>query len=77
MKEQENIFTYGSLSGEYKRKYRELDDEVKRRISDSSKGKKKTAEHRLHISQSMEKYWRRVPRRPKDEKPSVEKGEIV
>ena len=48
----------------FKRKYRELDDDVKQKISASSKNKPKSAEHRMHISQGMEKYWQTVPNRP-------------
>ncbi len=49
---------------EYKRQYRELDDETKRKISNSSKNKPKSAEHKMHISQAMTEYWRTVPHRP-------------
>lgn len=45
----------------YKRQYRELDDEVKEKISRSSTNKPKSEEHKLHISQGMEKYWSTVP----------------
>lgn len=48
----------------YKRQYRELDDEVKEKISRSSSNKPKSEEHKQHISQGMEKYWRTVPNKP-------------
>ena len=54
------------MENKYKRKYRELDDEVKARISQANMNKPKSAEHKLHISQSMEKYWQTVPHRPED-----------
>ena len=53
----------------YKRKYRQLDDEVKQRISASMKNKPKTAIHREHIKTGMERYWMSVPNRPR--KPEV------
>jgi len=56
----------------YKRQYRELDDETKMKISISSKNKPKSEEHKMHISQGMEKYWQSVPNKPKpDENKSV------
>ena len=42
---------------EYKRQYRDLPDEVKQKISASTKGKAKTYDHKQHISQGMKKYW--------------------
>ena len=41
----------------YKRKYRELDDSVKQKISKSSKGKAKSPEHRRRISIALRRYW--------------------
>ena len=49
---------------EYKREYRELDDETKMKIAASQRGRKKSEAHRQHISQAMEKYWKTVPHRP-------------
>jgi hypothetical protein len=46
-----------------KRQYRELDDNVKMKISKSSTGKAKSASHKQHISQSLKKYWDSVPSR--------------
>ena len=51
------------MTNQYKRQYRELDAEVKEKISNSSRNKPKSAEHKMHISQSMEKYWQSVPTR--------------
>lgn len=48
---------------EYKRKYRELDDDTKQKISQSSKGKPKSYSHRQHLSQSLTDYWKTVPSR--------------
>ena len=50
----------------YKRQWRELSDEHKDKISQSSKNKPKSAEHRQHISQAMIDYWRGVPHKPED-----------
>jgi len=48
---------------EHKRKYRELDDEVKAKISHSTKGKAKTMRHRQNLSRSLKNYWQSVPSR--------------
>lgn len=50
----------------YKRQYRELPAETKAKIANSSRNKPKSAEHKLHISQGMEKYWQTVPNKPKN-----------
>lgn len=47
---------------EQKRQFRDLPDEVKQKISASTKGKSKTYDHKHHISQGMKKYWATVPR---------------
>lgn len=51
---------------EYKRQFRELDQETKQKISDSSRNRPKSDEHKKHISQGMIKYWETVPHRPED-----------
>ncbi len=58
--------------GKYKRQYRELDDQTKKKISDSNKGKKLSEYQKELISQSMIEYWKSVPHRPvnnKEEEP--------
>ena len=50
----------------YKRQYRELDKATKQKISDSSRNKPKTDEHKQHIRQGMLRYWASVPHRPND-----------
>ena len=47
----------------YKRQYRELDDDTKQKISNSCRNKPKSEQHKLHISQGMQEYWRTVPHR--------------
>ena len=49
---------------EYKREYRELDDDTKMKIAASQRGRKKSEAHRQHISQAMTEYWQTVPHRP-------------
>ena len=49
---------------EHKRKYRELEDEVKEKISQSTKGKAKTMRHRQNLSRSLKRYWEGIPHRP-------------
>ena len=51
---------------QYKRQYRELDDETKMKISTSSRGRHKSEQHKQHISQAMTGYWKTVPHRPDD-----------
>ena len=46
------------------RVYRELDDEVKKKIQASTINKPKSETHKLHLSQSLKAYWRSVPHRP-------------
>ena len=51
---------------QYKRKYRELDDDVKKKISASTKGRRKSFWHRQHIQQGMLDYWKTVEHRPEN-----------
>ena len=51
---------------EYKRQYRQLDDETKQKISNSSRNRPKSDQHKQHISQGMKDYWQNVPNRPND-----------
>ena len=51
---------------EYKRQYRELSDEIKQKISNSSRNRPKSDQHKQHISQGMKDYWQNVPNRPDD-----------
>ncbi len=57
---------------QYKRQWRELSDEHKEKISQSSSGKPKSTAHRQHISQSMKQYWQGVPHRPDEEHMSMD-----
>ena len=51
---------------EYKRQYRELSDETKKKISNSSRNRPKSDQHKQHISRGMKDYWQNVPNRPSD-----------
>ena len=48
----------------YKREYRQLSDETKSKISNSSKNKPKSESHKQHIKQSMLRYWSTVENKP-------------
>ncbi len=50
----------------YKRQYRQLDDDVKQRISASTRNKPKTEQHKEHIRQGMLQYWQTVPDKEDD-----------
>lgn len=54
------------MMNNYKRQYRQLDDKTKMKISLTSRNKPKSEQHKQHISQGMEEYWRTVPNRPDD-----------
>ena len=50
----------------YKRQYRQLDDDVKQRISASTRNRPKTEQHKEHIRQGMLQYWQTVPDKEDD-----------
>ena len=47
-----------------KRKFRELSDETKEKISASTMGRPKTSQHRANISKGMQAYWKTIPNKP-------------
>ena len=55
------------MNNQYKRQYRELSDETKTKISQSSTGVHKSDLHKMHISQALKDYWRNVPHRPNEQ----------
>ena len=59
----------------YKRQYRELSQETKDKIRNAQKNKKKSADHRLHISQAMAQYWANIPHRPDSGNVTTYQGE--
>lgn len=52
-----------------KRVYRNLEDDTKSKISQSLKGRGKSASHVQAISQGMVNYWKNIPIKP-DSNPS-------
>ena len=48
----------------YKRKYRQLSDETKQKISQSLIGKSKSTNHVKNIKNGLKNYWQTVPNRP-------------
>lgn len=52
---------------EYKRKYREMDDATKAKISQSLKGRSKSFSHIENIKQGLRNYWASIPNKPTDE----------
>lgn len=49
---------------EYKRKYRQMSDETKQKISQSLKGRGKSMTHKENISNGLRGYWKQIPNRP-------------
>lgn len=49
------------MEKDFKRKYRELDDTTKKKISQSLTGQRKSFDHRQHISRGLTNYWKGVP----------------
>ena len=47
-----------------KRQFRELSDETKEKISNSTRGRAKSAQHKQNISKGMIKYWETIPNKP-------------
>lgn len=50
-----------------KRQYRELDNSVKQKISQSMRGRSKSESHKEHISIGLKQYWKRIPNKPFDD----------
>ena len=46
---------------EYKRKYRQMSDETKQKISQSLKGRSKSFSHVEHIKKGLRNYWKNIP----------------
>ena len=49
-----------------KRQYRELNTATKGKISQSLKGRSKTASHKEAISNALKAYWKTIPNMPSD-----------
>ena len=52
------------MEQKYKRQYRQLSDETKEKISNSTRGRAKSSQHKQKISQGMIKYWETIPNKP-------------
>ena len=55
------------MSNNYKRQWRELSDEHKEKIRQSSLNKRLSMSHKLHISLGMKNYWEKVDHKPDEE----------
>ncbi len=55
-----------------KRKYRELSDVTKKKISLALQGKRKSLAHIQAISKAMKKYWENIPKKTKEDKTKEE-----
>ena len=63
------------MDNNYKRQYRQLDDNTKKKISQSLKGTTKSATHTQAISDGLKKYWTSVPNQPNNNENKTEKHE--
>ena len=52
---------------EYKRRYREMDDETKKKISNSLRGRSKSMKHKENIRNGLRYYWSQIPSSKKDD----------
>jgi len=55
-----------------KRRYRELSDETKKKISLALRGRRKSLAHIQAISKAMKKYWENIPKKTKEDKTKEE-----
>lgn len=55
------------LKNNLMRIYRDLEDDVKRRISQSLTGRPLSDQHKANISKSMTEYWKTIPNKPKED----------
>ena len=62
---------------EYKRQSRHPSDETRARISKSLSGVAKSAEHKQHLSKSMQNYWRNDGNFPADKKENTTIQDIM
>lgn len=58
-----------------KRMYRNLEDDTKAKISQSLRGRSKSASHIQAISDGLKKYWTTVPSQPKNNEIKNEENE--
>lgn len=63
------------MDNNYKRQYRQLDDTTKEKISQSLRGRTKSATYTQAISDGLKKYWTSVPNQPNNNENKTEKHE--
>ena len=63
------------MDNNYKRQYRQLDDTTKQKISQSLKGRTKSATHTQAISNGLKKYWTNVPNQQNNNENKIEEHE--
>lgn len=59
----------------YKRQYRQLSDTTKQKISQSLRGRTKSATHAQSISTGLKNYWKQVPDKPQNNETKSEENE--
>ncbi|MEL5894726.1 hypothetical protein AAE250_14680 [Bacteroides sp. GD17] len=52
------------MENNYKRQYRQLSDATRQKISQSLRGRTKSATHAQSISTGLKNYWKQVPDKP-------------
>ena len=60
-----------------KRIYRELDNNVRAKISQSLKSRSKSPEHIRKISDGLKKYWQTIPEKPKEHAYKENSGVVI
>lgn len=60
-----------------KRTYRELDNNVRAKISQSLKNRSKSSEHIRKISDGLKKYWQTIPEKPKEHDEKENSGVVI
>lgn len=63
------------MDNNYKRQYSQLDDATKQKISQSLRGRTKSATHTQAISNGLKKYWATVPDQPNNNENKNEEHE--
>ena len=63
------------VNNNYKRQYRQLNDTTKQKISQSLRGRTKSATHTQAISNGLKKYWATVPNQPNNNENKNEEHE--
>ena len=63
------------MDNNYKRQYRQLDYTTKQKISQSLKGRTKSATHTQAISNGLKKYWTNVPNQHNNNENKIEEHE--